>query len=368
MIMWILVAASLAPTCAFLSHTFVERPCHSAPSHNRLSSFPTDIQATETLLDNETYEYWQSRLNLSSKPYVGTLFEAEPEWSSFLDSLLENKRNKTPSIDPLWEQIKLEAVEALGPEPEAGPQLYQSILSKQNLLDAVVTTVANEVATLLIPATALKNLFLNMLTKEDEIAIHLDIMAVANRSEGNAMFATMFHKGLHAVVCYRVGHRLWLQGRTGLAYYMQSTVSRKYSADIHPAARIGAGIYLNAGGGIVIGETAVVGQDVSILQGVTLGGTGTEEGDRHPKVGNGVILAEGSTVLGNIPVGDGAVVTPKSIVTKPVPPLARVSGIPARIMGYRDLTPEEFEHDDLEYHLGIKYLEKWKMIVFDDSI
>jgi serine O-acetyltransferase len=142
---------------------------------------------------------------------------------------------------------------------------------------------------------------------------------------------------------------------------MQSTVSRKYSADIHPASRIGSGIYLNAGGGIVIGETAVVGQDVSILQGVTLGGTGTEKkSDRHPKVGNGVILAEGSTVLGNIPVGEGAFVMPKSIVTKPVPPLARVSGIPARIMGYRELTQEEFDADDLEHHLGIKYMEQWQ--------
>jgi serine O-acetyltransferase len=115
------------------------------------------------------------------------------------------------------------------------------------------------------------------------------------------------------------------------------------------------------GGGVVIGETAVVGNDVSILQGVTLGGTGTEKlSDRHPKVGNGVVLSDGSTVLGNIPVGDGAVVTPKSIVTKPVPPLARVSGIPARIMGYRELTKEEFEQDDLEYHLAIKYMEQWQ--------
>jgi len=321
-----------------------------------MASTPEQIQ-NKVYLEDE--DYWQSRLDLASKPYVGSLFAAEPEWKPFLNNL----QHKSPDFDPLWEQVKLEAMAALGPEPEAGPQLYQSILSQPNLLEAIVTTIANEVETELIPATALKNLFLTMLTPEDDIAIHLDIMAVATRSAslGNVLYATMFHKGLHAVVCYRVGHRLWLEGRTGLAYYMQSTVSRKYSADIHPASRIGAGVYLNAGGGIVIGETAVVGQDVSILQGVTLGGTGTEEkSDRHPKVGNGVILADGSTVLGNIPVGDGAFVAPKSIVTKSVPPLARVSGIPARVMGFRELTTEEFEADDLEHHLGIKYMKQWQ--------
>mmetsp|Transcript_1606 Transcript_1606/g.3953 ORF Transcript_1606/g.3953 Transcript_1606/m.3953 type:complete len:240 (+) Transcript_1606:2-721(+) len=189
-------------------------------------------------------------------------------------------------------------------------------------------------------------------------------MAVAMRSPsvGNAMTATLFHKGFHALVCYRVGHRLWLTGRTGLAYYMQSTVSRKYSADIHPAADMAGGIYLSTGGGVVIGETAVVGKDCSILQGVTLGGTGKESGNRHPKVGNGVILQVGATVLGNIPVGDGAVVSAKSIVTKPVPALALVSGIPARIKSYRHLEQDVFEETDLERHLAFKYMEEWQKI------
>lgn len=326
-----------------------------------------DQQKETFLTSQESYDYWLSRLDNASKPYVGTLFTEEPQWQPFLDSLLNtDSSQQTKSqqdTDPLWNQVKLEAMEALQLEPEAGPQLYQSILSQPNLLEALVTSIANEIETPLIQATAFKNLFLSTLSPLDEVALHLDIMAVANRSEGNVMTAVMFHKGLHAIVCHRVSHNLWLDNRKGLASYMQSTVSQKYSADVHPACIIGAGIYLNAGGGIVIGETARVGQDVSILQGVTLGGTGTEkQSDRHPKIGNGVLLKEGSTVLGNIKVEDGAVVMPKSIVTKPVPPLAKVSGIPAKIIGYRELTDEEFDEDVLEYHLGVKYREKWQAL------
>jgi serine O-acetyltransferase len=311
--------------------------------------------------DRDEDKAGHSSFELTEKPYVSSLFIARPEWKSFLESLI-NEDSQSSVMDPLWEQVKKEAMDALGPEPAAGPQLYLGILSQPCLLEAIVTIIANEIGTELMQATELKNLFLSMLTPQDDISIHLDVMAVAMRSQsvGNAMMATLFHNGLHALVCYRVGHRLWLEGRTGLAYYIQSTVSRKYSADIHPAARMGSGIYLNTGGGVVIGETAVVGNDVTILQGVTLGGTGKEAGDRHPKVGDGVILNDGATVLGNIRVGDGAVITAKSIVTKPVPPLARVSGIPAKVIGYRECTNEEFERDDLDLHLGFKYMKQWQ--------
>lgn len=214
-----------------------------------------------------------------------------------------------------------------------------------------------------------QNLFLEMLTPKDEYTIRLDLQAVATRSPSvdNAFSAILFHNGFHALVCYRVGHRLWSAGRTGLAKYMQSAVSRMYSADIHPACRLGSGIYVRVGAGVVIGETAVVGNDVSILEGVTLGGSGKEAGDRHPKVGNGVIIYDGGTVLGNIPVGDGAIIMAKSIVTKPVPPLAIMSGVPARIQGYRDLHESAFEEDDLQDHLAVKYLSKWQTLATDDS-
>jgi serine O-acetyltransferase len=313
-----------------------------------------------------SFEDSLEQLNIASIPFVGSFFDTSPDWKPLVDALVHNQ---PITHDPLWQQIQAQATQALQPEPEAGPQLYQGILSHSNLVDAICGIVANEIETSLMPATALKNLFTATLTPHDVVAIHLDVMAVATKSASiqNMAMACLFHKGLHAMVCFRVGHGLWGKGRTGLAYYMQSTVSAKYSADIHPAAKIGNGIYLNAGGGIVIGETAVVGNDVCILQGVTLGGTGTEKlSDRHPKVGMGVILHEGSTVLGNIPVGDGAIVMPKSIVTKPVPPLARVSGIPARIVGYRDL--EQFVENELEVHLGIKYKQQWQQLQQEQNI
>ena len=372
MMRWTLLFACMAPINSFL---VLKRHCNLARYHASISlstfsliqnqiengTLPEHVLSSMEDLDED--EAWQSSLQLAEKPYVSSLFTTQPEWKSFLDSLT-NKSGQSKVKDPLWEQVKLEATNALGPEPAAGPQLYQGILSQPCLLEAIVTIIANEIETELIQATELKNLFLAMLTPEDEISIHLDVMAVAMRSQSvgtNAMMATLFHNGLHALVCYRVGHRLWLEGRTGLAYYMQSTVSRKYSADIHPAAQMGSGIFLHTGGGIVIGETAVIGNDVSIFHGVTLGGTGKEAGDRHPKVGNGVILQDSATVLGNIRVGDGAVITAKSIVTKPVPPLARVSGIPAKVVSYRECTDEEFAADDyLEQHLRFKYMKQWQ--------
>lgn len=267
--------------------------------------------------------------------------------------------------DPLWSQIRLEAQHALSLEPDAGPQLYQSVLRHSSLIDALASIICHEIETELMPATALRALILEQLRLSDDKNIHLDLVASVIRKpseDSSALNALLFHHGLHALVCYRVAHRLWLAGRTGLAYYMQSTVSSKYAADIHPAAEMEGGIYLNVGGGVVIGETARIGRHVTILQGVTLGGTGKETGDRHPKVEEGVILHCGATVLGNIRVGKGAVVTAKSIVTKEVPDLARVSGVPATVKSYREAkegspnnTNVECELDDLDCRMRLLY-------------
>lgn len=306
---------------------------------------PTHIPQTELYSLESSWEHEKS---VVSEPYLsGLLMNDQTLQSELLIQLqkLDNeqealhqktkKQSQIPNNDTLWTQIRMEAQHTLIKEPESGPQLYTHILSQQSLLHAVTSIVSHEISTQLIPATQLQNLFLEMLTEEDFKAISLDIMASALRSpsiiDGTALTAILFNQGLHALVCHRLSHRLWLQNRTGLAYYFQSTVSRIYSADIHPAAKIGAGIFLNAGSaGVVIGETAVIDDDVIILQGVTLGGTGKERGDRHPKVHRKAILQQSCSVLGNIVVGEGAIIAAKSICTKPVPPYTKVRGVPAR--------------------------------------
>lgn len=279
--------------------------------------------------------------------------------------------NLNQSVDLFWEQIKYEAEIFIShTEQQAGSQLYQGILSHASLMAAICTIISHEIATELITATTLKDLFMTILcsTSSDDVdTIRQDLYVVSVRdpSIGTAMEAILFHKGFHALVCYRVGHRLWQANRTGLAYYIQSTVSRIYATDIHPACQMGSGIYLRVGVGVVIGETAVLGNDVSIFEGVTLGGTGKESGDRHPKVGNGVIIYDGGAVLGNIQIGEGSIVSAKSIVTKPLQPLSIVSGVPAKLQSYRNLdkASEYFDHDDdLQRHLLAKYFDKWRVL------
>jgi serine O-acetyltransferase len=314
-------------------------------------------------------DFWDASQGFYTDPgYKSNMFLTVRDWEDFM-AMLHNKSSISDKfIDPFWEQIKYEANESLKNQPEAGPQLYQGILSQPSLIVAICCVLSHEVQTELIPATAVKNLFLELLTPEDEYLIRLDLQAVATRSPSvdSAFSALLFANGFHAIVCYRVGHRLWLAGRTGLAYYMQSIVSRRYAADIHPGCKLGGGLYVKVGAGVVIGETAVVGNDVSILESVTLGGTGKEGGDRHPKIGNGVIIHDGGTVLGNIIVGDGAIVGAKAIVTKPVPPLAIVTGVPAKIQGYRDLHESAF-NQNLEAHLAIKYLNQWRKLAEGES-
>jgi len=141
----------------------------------------------------------------------------------------------------------------------------------------------------------------------------------------------LFFKGFLALQTYRVAHWLWLQGRDTLSFYLQSRMSEIFQVDIHPAAVIGSGVFIDHGTGIVIGETAVVGDDVSMLHGVTLGGTGAGRGDRHPKVGRGVLLGAGAKVLGNIAIGDFAKIASGSVVLKPVPSGCTAAGVPARL-------------------------------------
>ncbi|XP_020248431.1 probable serine acetyltransferase 2 isoform X3 [Asparagus officinalis] len=150
---------------------------------------------------------------------------------------------------------------------------------------------------------------------------------------GSYSWALLYLKGYHSLQSYRVAHALWNQGRKVLALALQSRISEVFAVDIHPAAKIGEGILLDHGTGLVIGETAVVGNRVSLMQGITLGGTGKETGDRHPKIGHGALIGAGATILGNLSVGEGAMVAAGSLVLKDIPPHSMVAGNPAKIVG-----------------------------------
>jgi serine O-acetyltransferase len=166
-------------------------------------------------------------------------------------------------------------------------------------------------------------------------AARSDIMAVYERDPAchRLIQPLLYFKGYQALQAYRVGHWLWTQGRRDMAYFVQMRVSEVFGVDIHPAARIGKGIMIDHAHSIVIGETAVVGDNVSMLHSVTLGGTGKEEEDRHPKIGSGVLIGAGAKVLGNIRVGDCARIAAGSVVLHDVPPKKTVAGVPARIVG-----------------------------------
>jgi serine O-acetyltransferase len=166
-------------------------------------------------------------------------------------------------------------------------------------------------------------------------AFRADLMAWAQRDPAcdRLIEPLLYFKGFHALETYRIGHRLWNAGRKDFALYLQSLVSRFLQVDIHPAARIGRGIMIDHATGIVIGETAVVGDNCSFLHNVTLGGSGREQGDRHPKIGRGVMIGAGAKILGNIKVGDCARIAAGSVVLKDVPPRRTVAGVPAREIG-----------------------------------
>jgi serine O-acetyltransferase len=164
--------------------------------------------------------------------------------------------------------------------------------------------------------------------------VEADLQAVFERDPACKGYLQpfLFFKGFQALQTYRLSHWLWTEGRETLAFYLQSRSSELFQVDIHPAARIGSGVFLDHGTGITVGETAVIGDDVSMLHGVTLGGTSAEPGDRHPKIGQGVLLGAGAKVIGNITIGAHAKIAAGSVVLKPVPPGCTAAGVPARLV------------------------------------
>lgn len=241
------------------------------------------------------------------------------------------------SYDPVWSQVRREAEEISAQEPALGGFIYASVLSHARLEDAVCHRLARRLQHAVLDPGLVHKTFHEVLDADPTMGeeFRADLMAWAQRDPAcdRLIEPLLYFKGFHALQTYRVGHRLWNAGRKDFALYLQSLVSRFLQVDIHPAARIGRGIMIDHATGIVIGETAVVGDNCSLLHGVTLGGSGNEDGDRHPKIGRGVMIGASATILGNIKVGDCARIAAGSVVLKDVPPRRTMAGVPARDIG-----------------------------------
>ncbi len=242
----------------------------------------------------------------------------------------------TPEDKPIWLCLRQEASDALAAEPGLASMLHSTILSHDDLASALSYHIARKVGDDTLRGMTLRELAQKVYATDPSLveAAEADLQAVYERDPAAKGYlqAFMFFKGFLALQIHRVGHRLWQEGRYTMAHYLQSRVSELFQIDIHPAARIGKGIFIDHGTGVVIGETAVVDDEVSMLHGVTLGGTGAERGDRHPKIGRGVLLGAGAKVLGNITIGEYAKVASGSVVLKPVPAHCTAAGVPARLV------------------------------------
>ncbi len=237
----------------------------------------------------------------------------------------------------IWESIIAEARSLAEGEPMLASFFHATLLKHENLGSALSYLLANKLANPIMPAIAIREIVEEAYRKDPSMIFSAarDVTAVSQRDPAVDKYSTplLYLKGFHALQAYRIGNWLWKEGRRSLAVYLQNEISVSFGVDIHPAATIGCGIMLDHATGIVVGETAVIENDVSILQSVTLGGTGKTCGDRHPKIREGVMIGAGAKVLGNIEVGRGAKIGAGSVVLQPVPPHTTVAGVPARIVG-----------------------------------
>jgi serine O-acetyltransferase len=250
---------------------------------------------------------------------------SRPGHASFVDS-------------PLWPALRAEATRAAAREPMLHGLIDRAVLRHDGLAAALGALLAQKLADASLPAERLAELVQSAIAGDPAIlaAVAADLVAIRTRDPAAESYLTpfLYYKGFHALEWHRIGHWLWSRGRRELAHFLQSRVSEVFAVDIHPAVPIGGGVFIDHATGLVVGETAVIGNDVSILHEVTLGGTGKERGDRHPKVRDGVLLCAGAKVLGNVEIGREAKVGAGSVVLSNVPPRATVAGVPARIVAW----------------------------------
>lgn len=243
----------------------------------------------------------------------------------------------TTDNDPIWKAICNETVLTAEQEPVLASFLHSTILNHKSLESALSYHLAHKLDSPTASALLLRDVIEEALQSDPLIgkAIRCDLSAVMDRDSACDSYSIpfLYFKGFHALQAYRVAHWLWNQKREALALFLQNCISTEFCVDIHPAAKIGHGILIDHASGVVIGETTVIGNNVSILQSVTLGGTGKEDGDRHPKVGDGVLISAGAKILGNITIGNGAKIGAGSVVLQDIPPHTTAAGVPAKVVG-----------------------------------
>lgn len=239
--------------------------------------------------------------------------------------------------DQLWQQIRRDVAVQVEREPILASFLHATILNHSTLESALSFHLANKLDSPVAPALLIREVIDEALEADPNIglAARADLAAIEQRDSAcQSLYEPfLFFKGFHALQAWRVAHWLWQQQRRSLSLFVQHRISVVFGVDIHPAAQLGQGILLDHATGIVIGETAVVEDDVSIMQSVTLGGTGKESGDRHPKVRCGVLIGAGSKILGNIEIGRCSQIASGSVVLKAVPAKSLVAGVPAKVIG-----------------------------------
>jgi len=242
------------------------------------------------------------------------------------------------SPDPIWQSLREEAAALARREPALLSYVQTTVLNHMRFEDALSYLLAKKVGGKFLPQMQARDFIKQAIDADQEIvaAARADLAAIRERNPAcrTHLDAFLFYKGFHALEIYRTAHWFWTQKRYALALLLQSRISRLYAVDIHPAARVGKGVMIDHASGVVIGETAEVGDDVSILHGVTLGGTGKEGGDRHPKVRDGVLLSVGATVLGAIEIGERSRVGAGSVVLTAVPTAMSAVGVPAHLIAH----------------------------------
>jgi serine O-acetyltransferase len=240
-------------------------------------------------------------------------------------------------VDPVWARVREDAEEITRREPELATFIYENILHHGTLEDAVVHRVSQRLEHADVSGDMIRQAFSEALEDDPSLglAFRADIVATVDRdpAANRLIEPVLYFKGFHAIQTHRLAHWLAGKGRKDFALYLQSRSSAAFQCDINPAAKIGRGIFLDHATGLVVGETAVIEDDVSILHGVTLGGTGKEHEERHPKIRHGVLIGAGAKILGNIEVGHCARIAAGSVVIKPVPNNVTVAGVPAKVVG-----------------------------------